>query len=140
MAETGPDLARWPSEKHFTSWLGLSPGQHSSGKMRKKVRKKGRPKAGQIFRIIAQGLINSKDVAIGSFGRRLRGRKGPKIAIKAMARKLAVLYWRVMVNGLDYAEKGIQHYEEQLILNKMKTVNRLAKELNLNITEKQYVT
>ena len=140
LAETGPDLTRWPSEKHFTSWLGLSPGQHSSGKMRKNVRKKGRPKAGQIFRIIAQGLINSKDVAIGSFGRRLRGRKGPKIAIKAMARKLAVLYWRVMVNGLDYAEKGIQHYEEQILLNKMKTVNRLAKELNLNITEKQHVT
>lgn len=140
LAETGPDLTRWPSEKHFTSWLGLSPGQHSSGKMRKKVRKKGRPKAGQIFRIIAQGLINSKDVAIGSFGRRLRGRKGPKIAIKAMARKLAVLYWRVMVNGLDYAEKGIQHYEEQILLNKMKSVHRLAKELDLNIVEKQYVT
>ena len=140
LAETGPDLARWPSEKHFTSWLGLSPGQHSSGKMRKRPRKKGRPKAGQIFRIIAQGLINSKNVAIGSFGRRLRGRKGPTIAIKAMARKIAVLYWRVMVKGLEYAEKGIQHYEEQIILNKMKTVNRLAKELNLNVIEKQYVT
>lgn len=140
LAETGPELTRWPSEKHFTSWLGLSPGQHSSGKMRRNARKKGRPKAGQIFRVIAQGLINSKDVAIGSFGRRLRGRKGPKIAIKAMARKLAVLYWRVMVNGLDYAEKGIQHYEEQIMLNKMKTVNRLAKELNLNILEKQPVT
>jgi len=140
LAETGPDLTRWPSEKHFTSWLGLSPGQHRSGKMRRNARKKGRPKAGQIFRIIAQGLINSKDVAIGSFGRRLRGRKGPKIAIKAMARKLAVLYWRVMVNGLDYAEKGIQHYEEQILLNKMKSVHRLAKELDLNIVEKQHVT
>lgn len=140
LAETGPELARWPSEKHFTSWLGLSPGQHSSGKMRKRPRKKGRPKAGQIFRIIAQGLINSKNVAIGSFGRRLRGRKGPTIAIKAMARKIAVLYWRVMVKGLEYAEKGIQHYEEQIILNKMRTVNRLAKELNLNVIEKQYVT
>ena len=140
LAETGPDLARWPSEKHFTSWLGLSPGQHSSGKMRKRPRKKGRPKAGQIFRVIAQGLINSKNIAIGSFGRRLRGRKGPTIAIKAMARKIAVLYWRVMVKGLEYAEKGIQHYEEQIILNKMKTVNRLAKELNLNIIERQYVT
>jgi hypothetical protein len=103
------------------------------------ARKKGRPKAGQIFRIIAQGLINSKDIAIGSFGRRIRGRKGPRIAIKAMARKIAVLYYRVMVNGLEYAEKGIKHYEEQIVLNKMKTVNRLAKELNLNITEKQCV-
>lgn len=140
LAETGSDLTRWPGEKYFTSWLGLSPGQHSSGKMRRNARKKGRPKAGQIFRLIAQGLINSKDIAIGSFGRRLRGRKGPKIAIKAMARKIAVLYYRVMVNGLEYAEKGIQNYEEQIILNKMKTVNRLAKELNLDIIEKQYVT
>lgn len=57
-----------------------------------------------------------------------------------MARKIAVLYYRVMVNGFEYAEKGIQHYEEQIMLNKMKTVNRLAKELNLNIVEKQYVT
>jgi len=140
LAETGPDLTRWPSEKHYTSWLGLSPGQHSSGKMRKNARKKGKPKAGQIFRIIAQGLINSKDVAIGSFGRRLRGRKGPKVAIKAMARKVAVLYWRVMVKGLDYAEKGIQQYEEQLIVNKMKAFGRLAKDLNIEITGNLHVT
>ncbi len=139
LAETGPDLTRWPSEKHFTSWLGLSPGQHDSGKMRRNARKKGKPKAGQIFRVIAQGLINSKEIAIGSFGRRLRGRKGPKVAIKAMARKLALLYWRVMVKGLDYAEKGIKQYEEQLILNKMRTFNKLAKELNINITETQRV-
>ena len=129
LSETGSDLTRWPSEKHFTSWLGLSPGQNNSGKMRRNAKKKGRPKAGQIFRLIAQGLINSKEIAIGSFGRRLRGRKGPRIAIKAMARKVAILYWRVMVKGLDYAEQGIKRYEEQLLLKKMKTFNKLAKEL-----------
>lgn len=57
-----------------------------------------------------------------------------------MARKVAVLYWRVMVKGLDYAEKGIKQYEEQLILNKMRTFSRLAKELNINTLELQYVT
>ena len=57
-----------------------------------------------------------------------------------MARKVAVLYWRVMVKGLDYAEKGIKQYEEQLILNKMKSFTRLAKELNINTLELQYVT
>lgn len=139
LAETGPDLTRWPSEKHFTSWLGLSPGQNNSGKKRKNARKKGRPKAGQIFRVMAQGLINSKDVALGAFGRRLRGRKGAQVAIKAMARKLAVLYWRVMVKGLDYAEKGIQQYEERIMLNKMKTVRRLAKELNLEVLSNQAI-
>jgi transposase len=135
LAETGPDLKKWPNEKHFTSWLGLSPGQHNSGKMRRNAKKKGHPVAGQIFRIIAQGLINSKNIAIGSFGRRLRGRKGPRIAIKAMARKIAILYWRVMVKGVDYAEQGITHYEEQLLANKLRTLNRLVKELNITLPE-----
>jgi transposase len=133
LAETGSDLTKWPTEKHFTSWLGLSPGQHNSGKMRRNARKKGRPLAGQIFRVIAQGLINSKDIAIGSFGRRLRGRKGPRIAIKAMARKVALLYWRVMVKGLDYAEQGIKRYDEQILANKLKTLNKLVKELNIKV-------
>lgn len=133
LSETGSDLTKWPTGKHYTSWLGLSPGQNQSGKRRRNARKKGHPRAGQIFRTIAQGLINSKNIAIGSFGRRLRGRKGPAIAIKAMARKIAVLYWRVMVKGLDYAEKGIMQYEQQLIVNKMKTLNKLAKELNMEI-------
>ncbi len=135
LAETGSDLEKWPSEKHFTSWLGLAPGQHNSGKMRRNARKKGNPAAGQIFRTIAQGLINSKNIAIGSFGRRLRGRKGPRIAIKAMARKIAILYWRVMVKGLDFAEHGIMHYEEQLVANKVKILNRLVKELNIKLPE-----
>lgn len=131
LAEIGPDLSKWPSEKHFTSWLGLSPGQHHSGKM-KRSKRKGKPKAGQIFRIIAQGLINSKEVAIGSFGRRLRARKGPKVAIKAMARKLAIQYWRVHVHGLEYVEKGVKQYEEQIMRNKIKSFYKMAKELNVD--------
>ena len=49
LAETGSDLQKWPTEKHFTSWLGLAPGQHNSGKMRRNAKKKGHPAAGQIF-------------------------------------------------------------------------------------------
>jgi transposase len=134
LSETGTELNRWPSEKHFTSWLGLSPGQHSSGKTKKNKRKAGRPKAGQIFRQIAQSLITSKHIALGAFGRKLRARKGPSIAIKSMARKLAVLYWRVMVKGLEYVENGIQKYEEQLLAQRHKSLMRLANELNVQIS------
>jgi transposase len=133
LSETGKDLSRWPSEKHYTSWLGLSPGQHSSGKTRKNKRKAGRPKAGQIFRQIAQSLLTSKNIALGAFGRKLRARKGPSIAIKSVARKLAVLYWRIMVKGLEYTENGIAKYEEQLLLQRHKTLIRLASELNIQI-------
>lgn len=131
-AEIGNDLSRWPSEKHFTSWLGLSPGQHNSGK-KKRNKKRGRPKAGQIFRIVAQGLLESKNIGFGAFGRRLRGRKGPGVAIKATARKLAIQYWRLMVKGEDFVEKGVQAYEKMVLRQKQKYLGRLALELNMDL-------
>lgn len=138
--ECGTDLGRWPTEKHYASWLGLSPGQHWSGKMRRNKRKQGHPKAGQIFRQIAQSLINSKKIALGAFGRRIRAKKGPGVAIKAMARKLAEMYWRVMVKGVEFMELGVKNYERQLIINKKKTLERIALELNIHIPEIQSVT
>ena len=129
-SETGNDLSRWPTEKHFTSWLGLSPGQHHSGKS-KKSKKKGSPKAGQIFRQIAQSLLNSKKIAWGAFGRRLRSRKGPAIAVKAMARKLAAQYWRLIVKGSDFVERGVSQYQEQLTKQKYRHLNKLALELDM---------
>lgn len=83
--------------------------------------------------MIAQSLINSKNIAIGAFGRRLRGRKGPAIAIKAMARKLAVIYWRMMIKGIDYVEHGVKMYEQQIAANKLKVFMRLANELKVEI-------
>ena len=130
--ETGDDLSRWPTEKHFTSWLGLSPGQHHSGK-KKKSRSKGRPKAGQIFRTIAFGLLNSKNIAFGSFARRLKGRKGAAIAVKATARKLAAQYWSLMVKGKDFVEKGVTHYEQILLRQKQKYLAKLAQELEMEV-------
>jgi len=133
LSESGTDLSRWETEKHYTSWLGLAPGQHKSGKMKKNKRKSGRPKAGQIFREIAQSLLSSKRIALGAFGRRLRSRKGSPIAIKAVARKLAIMYWRIMVKGTDFVEKGIQNYEAQLTAQKQRSFFRLAKELKMQI-------
>ncbi len=45
LSETGTNLSKWETEKHFTSWLGLAPGQHTSGKMRRSKKKNGKPKA-----------------------------------------------------------------------------------------------
>jgi hypothetical protein len=125
LSETGTDLSRWPSEKHFTSWPGLAPG---------------RPKAGQIFRQIAQSLLTSKRIALGAFDRRLGSRKGSPVAIKAIARKLAVLYWRIIVKGMSFVEKGIQQYEQQLLAQKQRSFIRLAKELKIQVADNVYLT
>lgn len=132
ISEIGLDLKKWPSEKHFTSWLGLAPGQHHSGKMRRN-KKKGRPLAGELFKIAAQSVIESKKLALGAFGRRLRAKKGPAKAIKAVARKIATQYWYLMVKGNEYVEKGVEHYQEQMMASKLKVINKLSKELNMKV-------
>lgn len=133
LSEVGTDMKRWRTEKHFTSWLGLAPKQHHSGKMRRNYKSKGKPKGGLIFRQIAVGLLNSKKISLGAFGRRIRARKGPMVAIKAVARKLAELYWKLFVKGLDYVENGIKAYQERLLLQKQRSVVRLAKEVGYTI-------
>lgn len=133
LAETGSDLSKWKTEKHFAAWLGLAPGQHHSGKMKRNRRRKGKPRAGQIFRLLAQSIIQSKKIALGAFGRRLKSRKGPAIATKAVARKLAEMLWRFMVKGAEFVEKGVAHYEEQLKQHKLKYLNRLAAEFEFNL-------
>ena len=133
LSETGYDLSKWKTEKHFTSWLGLAPGQNWSGKKRRSKKKRTNNEAGRIFRNIAQSLIKSKTSAIGEFGRRLRSRKGPMIAIKAMARKLAILYWKLFMEGMDYVKKGVELYRKELLKRKQKNIKKLASELNMQV-------
>jgi len=134
LSETGTDLKRWKTEKQFTSWLGLAPKQHNSGKMRRNYKAKGTPKAGLIFKQAAVSILSSKNIALGSFGRKIKFKKGGNVAIKAVARKLAVLYWKLFVKGLDYVEKGIKVYEEKILINKQKAVKLMAKELGFTIS------
>jgi hypothetical protein len=131
-SEIGSDLSKWPSEKHFTSWLGLSPGHDRSGK-KNKSKSKGKPTVGQLFKQMAHGLLNSKYIGWGAFARRLRGRKGPAIAIKATARKLAAQYWRLIVKGTEFVEKGLQVYENILKEQKQRRLEKLALELNMEL-------
>lgn len=128
IGEVGTDLTAWPTEKHFTAWAGLSPGNKDSGKRKGKV-KLQRNRTGRLFCMVAQSLIRSKDIALGGFYRRLAARRGGLVATKAVARKLAAWFWRVMVKGEDYVEKGLTHYAEQVRKTKEAALKRLAKEL-----------
>jgi transposase len=128
VAETGTDLTQWPTEKHFTSWTGLSPGKNSSGKITKRSKRRITTRVAQIFRKAAQSLLQSKHIALGAFARRIKARKGPMIAIKATARKLAVMFYNLMTKGLDYVEQGVKEYEEKYRIQMTKFLSKKAAE------------
>jgi transposase len=132
VGEVGLDLARWPTEKHFTSWLGLAPASHQSGKRRGRVSRQ-RNRAGRIFCTLARSLARSVDNALGGFYRKLRSRRGGLIANQALARKLAALYWRTFTQGFEYVESGLAAYEEKLRAQEQRLVQKLAAKLGCDL-------
>jgi len=112
-AELGCDFSKWPTAKHFVSWLGLSPKKHQSGKMNKKKQNNAKTKAGQIFKESAMSIANSKNIALKGFYHRIKVKNGPRAANKATARKLAVLYYHFMTKGMEYVEIGLKEYEKR---------------------------
>ncbi len=132
-AETGLDLSLWPTAKHFVCWLGLSPQKYSSGKMNRNKKRKCSTKAGQILKEVSVSVLNSKNHFLGAFGRKIRSRRGPNVAIKAVARKIATLYYNTLTKGIEYVEKGVQQYEKNYRHVQQKLLEKKAKQLNLQL-------
>jgi transposase len=126
ISEVGTEMARWPSEKHFVSWLGLAGGRKPSGKRKGRVQAH-RNRAGRLFGAAARALGQSVDQALGGFYRRLRGRLGGLAANVALARKLALLFYRLLRYGKDYVEKGLKSYEAKGGETEARLLRKLAK-------------
>jgi transposase len=136
VGELGTDLAtHWKTEKHFTAYLGLAPGSRQSGK-RRGSQKRGRNRAGRLFCVIARSVGRSVDKALGGFYRRLKGRRGGLVANLALARKLAELFWRLMVHGKAYVEQGLKKYEEKVAQTEQRLLQKLARKYNMVLQPK----
>jgi transposase len=133
IAEAGADLSAFPSEKQFTSWLGLCPTNQQSGKkiLNRRTRKVVN-RATVAFRNAAMTLVRSQSY-LGAQYRRLRTRLGAPKAITAMARKLACLFYRLIKHGQQYVDKGTEYYEaryrEQQIRSLAKRAQKLGPQL-----------
>jgi len=111
LSEIGFDMSKWATEKHFTSWLGLSP-QHrgSAGKIKNRRLRGGANRAARAFRMAAQGCHHAKN-AMGAFYRRIRSRAGAAKALVATARKIAERVYRLLKYGERYVRQAMDAYE-----------------------------
>lgn len=126
ISETGVDLTKWPQAANFTSWSGLAPGTAQSGK-RKKSQARPLNRVGHIFCDMARSVTKTKDSAFGGFYRRLKARRGGLVALKALARKLATMFWNTMVHGLEYVEEGLKRYQQRAALSQQRALASLAR-------------
>ncbi|SDK80175.1 IS110 family transposase [Halomonas gudaonensis] len=134
IAECGLDMTRWPTAKHFTSWLALSPGSKiSGGKVLSSRTRRTKNRAAALLRLAATTLSRT-DTALGAFYRRLSSRIGKAKAVTATARKIAVLFYTTLRYGRTYQDPGVDYYEARYRQKILKNLRRRAEGLGYELT------
>ena len=135
VAECGTDLSRWPTAKHITSWLTLSPGcKISGGKVLSSRTRKTSNRLSAHLRLAAV-TIGRTSTALGAFYRRLSARVGKAKAVTATARKIAVLFYNAMRFGMNYQDPGADSYERKYRERVVKQLHRRAAEFGFTLQE-----
>lgn len=137
VSEIGTDMTKWPSAKHFASWLSLCPGNKITGGRRLSGRTT--PSANRVataLRIAAQTLYRSKS-ALGAFLRRMAARHGMPKAITATAHRLARMIYSMLRYGTDYVMRSQLEYEQQHLAHRKVSIIRQAQALGLFVLDPQ---
>ena len=110
LSEVGLDMSRFPTAKHFCSWLGLAPHNAiSGGRILYSHTLKNHNRAGQCFRLAARAVSRGKTV-YSEFYRHIRARSGAKEANVATAHKIARTFYYMLQRGQPFLAPDLQTY------------------------------
>jgi len=133
VSETGTDMSRFPTDKHFASWLGLCPGTKiTGGKVMSGKTKRCANRAAQALRLAAAALRTSQS-ALGAYFRRMCARMDKPKAVTAAAHKLARLIYSMLTKGEEYTDQGQAYYEERYRQRVLHNLNRRAQQLGMTL-------
>jgi transposase len=135
LSEIGTEMTRWPTEKHFTSWLTLAPhNKVSGGRLLSSRTQPSANRAAAILRLAAMNLGRTQ-TALGAFYRRVAFRIGKAKAVTATARKLAILIYRTLKEGLVYADPGAEAYDTQHRTHVLRRLRQRARNLGFGLID-----
>jgi transposase len=133
LGEIGADLSKFPSVKHFTSWLGLCPGTKiTGGKLMSGKTKRCANRAAQALRLAAAALRSSQS-ALGAYFRRMCARMDKAKAVTAAAHKLARLIYTMLTKGEQYTDQGQEHYEQRYRERVLRQLSKRAQQLGMKL-------
>jgi hypothetical protein len=136
IAELGGSVDQWVTSKHFSSWLGLCPGNKKSGGRQISGKTKHcANRVAQLLRMAANALWNSK-CYLGAYLRRMRSKLGGMKAITCLAHKLSRIIYNMIKTKTSYKELGQDYYEKKYRERRLKALKKQAEEMGLELTEK----
>lgn len=97
------DVRRFRSAKALAAYLGLTPGQYSSGQHTRmsSITRMGKPQLRSIL-VESSWILIAKDPSMRACYERLKVRAGGKRAIVAIARRLALMARRILLDERPY--------------------------------------
>lgn len=135
LSETGLDMTKWPSAKHFGSWLGLAPNNRvSGGRILSRRTLPTANRAAIALRVSAQSLHRSKS-ALGAFLRRKAAHLGMPKAITATAYKLARLIYALLTSGTAFVDPGQDAFEHAHTARVVRSLSRRANDLGYQLVK-----
>jgi len=133
ISEVGTDMSKWPTDKQFVSWLNLAPNNRTSGGKKLPPKRTNKlNKAGQAF-MLAASTVKGSDNWLGAFYRRIKSRHGVGVAVKATARKLSLIFYKMLKYKMEFEPIAINVYNEYFKNQKLKYVEKQARTLGLKL-------
>ena len=138
LAELGPDFAgKFPTAKHFASWLGLCPDNRiTGGKIMSSATRDVKSRVAEALRLAAQSLWHAQNY-FGELYRRWKARLGGPKAITAMAHKLARILWHLLKFRQAFNPDVFRKEEEKMRRKKLARLQNTAAALGYRLIASQ---
>jgi transposase len=111
LAELGPDMTRFASERHAASWTKICPGNdESAGKRRSGKNSKGNPYLRAALIEAANAAVHTKNTYLRAQYEQIKRRRGHKKAIAAVAHSILIAAYHILKDDLPYQDLGGDYF------------------------------
>ena len=124
IAELGPDMSRFATDRHAASWVSICPGNdESAGKRRSGRTRRGNPHLRAALVESANAAARSKNTYLRAQYEQVKRRRGHKKAIVAVAHSILIAAYHILKDDVPYQDLGGDYFTRRA------DPNRIAKRL-----------